>query len=128
MIRGLHLISARLALAEERIDTQDRIIAELTRRLDAIARPHVLGPTEKQASTARIDDIVAKVARAHGFAAEDLIGPSRVPDLCRARDEAVHLLRAAGFSTPRIGRYLGGRDASTIMTASARHRKLLKCA
>lgn len=119
---GTALLSARLALAEERLDAQDRIIVDLVRRLDAIVRPHVIGPTEKQAATAQIEVIVTKVAHAHGLAAEDLIGASREPDLCRARDEAVHILRQAGFSVTRIGRFLGGRDPSTISDASKRHK------
>lgn len=113
-------IEDRLALAEEQIAIQARLIMELTDRLNAISRPYVIGPTEKQASTEHIASIAEKVARAHGLALEALIGHGLGSDVCAARDEACYLLRLAHFSTPRIGRFFN-RDSSSIHTASKRH-------
>lgn len=59
-------------------------------------------------------ELVANVARLHGFTAADLMGPSRARPLCIARWRAMRQLRDRGRSYASIGR-LFNRDHSTVM-------------
>lgn len=55
-----------------------------------------------------------------------LIGPSREHAICRARDEAIAAIYSTGkFSSTQIGRFFGGRDHSTILSAIKRHEDRL---
>jgi len=58
-------------------------------------------------------EVVAQVARQHGFRAADLIGPSRVRPVCIARWRAMKELRERGGSLASIGRTFN-RDHSTV--------------
>lgn len=58
--------------------------------------------------------IIARIAALHDVDVEDITGPSRVRHVCEARWAVMRELRAAGKSTPRIGRLLN-RDHSTVV-------------
>lgn len=58
--------------------------------------------------------IILEVAQRHGIDPADLHSPNRSAPLCRARWEAMRLLRDRGLSLPRIGRMLN-RDHKTVM-------------
>lgn len=60
-------------------------------------------------------EIVASVARDFGVLPADLIGAGRERNLVEARAVVARLLKDRGFSTTQTGRYLGGRDHSTIV-------------
>jgi hypothetical protein len=48
----------------------------------------------------------------------DIIGPSRVRNICAARHEAMHLIVAhTAHSYVRIGRLMGGRDHTTVINS-----------
>lgn len=64
-----------------------------------------------------IGDFLAEVGRMFDVTVEDLRGPRRMQPLCRARFAACAALRERGASYTQIGRWLGGRDHSTIMHA-----------
>lgn len=64
-------------------------------------------------------EVVAVVARQHGFTAADLIGPSRVPEVCIARWRAMRLMRDRGRSLVSIGRTFN-RDHSSVIYGLAR--------
>lgn len=64
-------------------------------------------------------ELVAQIARAHGFTASDLIGPSRVRPVCIVRWRAMKALRAKGRSLASIGRTFN-RDHSSISHALER--------
>jgi chromosomal replication initiation ATPase DnaA len=92
------------------------------RRRDII---HVATPaTPYQARMA----VVKQVAARHGYDAADLIAPSTTPGaagrkLARARGEAALALRDQfNDSWPHIGRLLGNRDHSSIITAANRFK------
>lgn len=66
-------------------------------------------------------EIIADVARAHGFEVDDVKGKRRPRPLVTARHEAARRLHLAGFSTVKIGRFLN-RDHSTIVDALQKFR------
>lgn len=53
-----------------------------------------------------------------GISPDDLIGPSRVANIARARHIAIYLCRElTDLSLPKIGKKFGGRDHSTILNS-----------
>lgn len=62
--------------------------------------------------------IVEAVAAKYGQDVDDLIGPSRTRPLVEARHVAIYLTRnLTDYSYPMIGRFFGGRDHSTCISA-----------
>lgn len=59
-------------------------------------------------------DTIAQVAAEHGLSKSDITGPSRRPDICAARWEAMRRLRAKSLSLPSIGRLLN-RHHTTVL-------------
>ncbi len=71
-----------------------------------------------QPSSLTTDVVVDVVADYFGIEAEKLSGPSRARNVALPRQVAMYLLREdSGFSLPRIGSELGGRDHTTVMYA-----------
>ncbi len=78
---------------------------------------HVTLPAELKiapVATRSHKEVVTAVADAFGLSYEDLTGVRRFTQLVCARSVAVKILRERGNTLPQIGRYLGGRDHSTI--------------
>jgi chromosomal replication initiator protein len=76
-----------------------------------------IGPA-KRAATPEIEDIVTAAATAFGVEAAAVVARDRRPDVARARKVAIYLSRElTDKSLPEIGRRLGGRDHSTILSA-----------
>jgi len=66
--------------------------------------------------------IARDVAVKHDLTLADLIGPSRLAPVVKARHEAMHRVRReTSHSLPRIGQLFGGRDHTTVMNAVRRH-------
>ena len=66
-------------------------------------------------------DIIDRVATARGIKVRDLRGPSRFRIFVIARHEAMFLLRVlTPMSYPDIGRAMGNRNHSTVMSACAK--------
>jgi chromosomal replication initiation ATPase DnaA len=66
--------------------------------------------------------IVAEVAERHGLTAADLKGPSRLKHISHPRQEAMAALYITGrYSLPGIGRFLGGRDHTTVLVGIRKH-------
>jgi chromosomal replication initiation ATPase DnaA len=66
-----------------------------------------------------LPQLLARVGRSLGVEWEDLKGASRRKYICRARAIAAAEAQVAGYSSPEIGRALGGRHHSTILHAIA---------
>ena len=65
-----------------------------------------------------VDEILRATASRYGLTAKQLVARDRRPDVARARKVAIFLARElTGDSLPEIGRRIGGRDHSTILTA-----------
>lgn len=66
--------------------------------------------------------LVALAARRWGVHAAEIIGPSRDTLVVTARHHAMWLMRThTGLSLPKIGRLIGGRDHSTVVSGIRQH-------
>lgn len=75
----------------------------------------------------RIADIKQAVAREFEVSVIALEGPHRHRSIARPRQVAMWLARKLTFhSTPTIGKYLGGRDHSTVVVGAQRIDLLLR--
>jgi chromosomal replication initiation ATPase DnaA len=63
----------------------------------------------------KLQHITANVATRYGYSSEEIRGPRRFKMLVKARKEVYAKAYDAGYSLKEIGRYLGGRDHTTIM-------------
>lgn len=77
--------------------------------------------------------ILDEVAARHGVKASEIRGYSRGQRIARPRHEFVWIARsyklANGrhrFSTTQIGRFLGNRDHTTVISSFRRHEKLMR--
>lgn len=64
-----------------------------------------------------IKDLIAEAARVFELKSSEITGPSRQAYVVRARFALCAALRERGASYPQIGKWLGGRDHSTIIHA-----------
>lgn len=67
-------------------------------------------------------DILREAADQAGFRARDLVGRTPHPDIWQARDRAVLVARRLrpDLSSPFLGRNLGGRDHTSILSCERR--------
>lgn len=63
----------------------------------------------------RMKDIVKKASEATKIPVEVIIGPSRKKKLAQIRHAIYFVCREQGYSFPRIGAAVGGRDHTTII-------------
>jgi chromosomal replication initiation ATPase DnaA len=82
--------------------------------------------TEPKPQTMR--EIAERVAGLHNVTVDDLKGSSRLKKFAHARQEAMWAMRQAvnadgspRFSLPQIGRFLGGRDHTTVIHGERAH-------
>ena len=121
----LDSIRARLATAEDTIKSQANAIASLQAAVKSLISPNIVVPVNPAAPREAMLAIISQTARAYGLGADDVIGRSKLPEVCYARSEAAYLCHVAGFSMPRIGALMGGRDHSTIHAAIGKHKARL---
>lgn len=67
-----------------------------------------------------LNQIMAVVARLCGITVSDLTGADRSASYVRARLTAYAVARDCGYSLPEIGRAMGGRDHTTVLSGSRR--------
>jgi len=102
---ALKLLAALMAMYHEPL-THETVVRRLS-HLRAPERP-VVTP----------DLVLRTVARIHNVKVEDLKGPSHQKSLVRPRHLAIFLIREhTDLSFPDIGRFMGGRDSSTVQYA-----------
>jgi chromosomal replication initiator protein len=76
-----------------------------------------LGP-DRRSTRPSVEDVLSATASLFDVTPSELIARDRRPDVARARKVAIYLARElTGKSLPEIGRRLGGRDHSTILSA-----------
>jgi len=69
------------------------------------------------------------VATEHDISVSELRGPARCHRIAHPRQELMWLLyHHHSMSYPQIGRFLGGRDHTTIMHGVARHQERIDAA
>lgn len=79
----------------------------------------IMGP---QVHRPKMAVIALRVAAKWGLTLEVLKGQSRRRSVAWARQEAMYEMYATGlFSSPQIGRFLGGRDHTTVLHGCRRH-------
>lgn len=62
------------------------------------------------------EQIIETIANAYGVSKERMIGRERTSMVALPRQIAMYILREeANISLPQIGKYLGGRDHTTVM-------------
>lgn len=67
--------------------------------------------------------IASLVAVQHGITLDDLRGGERSRRFSHPRQQAMAAMAEAGFSSTRIGRFLGSRDHTTVLHGIAMHRE-----
>lgn len=73
-----------------------------------------------------VDRFVSDYAKSRGITTRQLRGPHTHQGIARFRQELYYLLRARMVGYVRIGRALGGRDHSTVISGIKRYTKLLE--
>lgn len=74
----------------------------------------------------RVRRIVAVVAAKYDVSVRDLLGPSRLVIFCNPRHLAMYLVkRSFGWSWPRVGNIIGGRDHTTVINAIRRIERMI---
>lgn len=120
VIQSLMLKIERLTARIDALEQRERdraLVAKMATQSVVVAVPQA----EKR--RAAMAEICAAVAAAHGVSMEQMrakFGPREITD---ARAEFCHLAREQGLSTPQIGRFLGGRDHTTVLHLAARHKE-----
>ena len=69
-----------------------------------------------------VQDLIDETARIFSLKSAEITGPSRQSYVARARFALCAALRERGASYPQIGKWLGGRDHTTIIHAVERAR------
>lgn len=115
-------LESQLQRALDRIEALERA---LTRHvsIEAVSQRMTIEPPPEQRIALSMRTICTAVAEEHGIplaTMKDKFGPRHFTD---ARAEFCRLARMQGFSFPQIGRFLGGRDHTSIMHLCRRSEK-----
>jgi chromosomal replication initiation ATPase DnaA len=62
-------------------------------------------------------------AREYGVKAKDIRGKSRVRQFVMPRQKVMAIALDMGYSSTMVGRFLGGRDHSSVLHGAARHKE-----
>ena len=92
-------------------------IENVNQQLDAIHgpdAPRVIAP----------EDVLQRVASQYGLSGEQILGRSRTANIAEARQVIMYLLVAElGLTPTHVGRFLGGRNHSTVIHGADKIRK-----
>ncbi len=121
---------AKLLRLEQTVRRQAADIQVLQAQIATIM-PHVRQatkpePVELARPLARMADIAARVAEENLVTLADLRGPSRTKRIAWPRQEAMRQMVDAGCSTTQVGRFLGGRDHTTVMHGARAARERVR--
>ena len=103
---------------ESRIARLEAVVTALTAPARDAAADEAAAPVRMS-----IRQIAAAVAAEYGVPAAEMAGHDTRRAFSVPRQEAMRRAWEAGFSTPQIGRVLGGRDHSTVMHGIKRARE-----
>jgi chromosomal replication initiator protein len=71
--------------------------------------------------------ILCAVAERYGVSVEDLKGPRRYRNFVIPRHEAMYeMVERRLWSLPQIGRFMGGRDHTTVLNGWRRHAERMR--
>jgi len=72
-------------------------------------------------------EIVSVVASKHGVTEPEIYSARRYKRIVHARQEIMYeIAKRKGWSLPRIGSFLGGRDHTTVLHGIRRHSRILE--
>ena len=99
--------------------------APLTAESVAVQLDAIVGPDARADVTAQ--QVLSKVARHYGLSAEQILGRNRTATVALARQVAMYLLVSELGMTPTgVGRFLAGRNHSTVIHGIARVRQAME--
>jgi chromosomal replication initiation ATPase DnaA len=97
---------------------QGELIARLLARIEALEKRVFAPPVDMiriEPRRALISELAVIVSQKYDLSVADLRGPDRHFKIAHPRQHLMLLAHDAGHSTGKIGRYLGGRDHTTIL-------------
>jgi hypothetical protein len=95
------------------------------RKPPAIVYDEEIGPTIP--TPIRAKRILAAVCERHGFTIDEVKGDRRFTKLVLARQEAFWRLKTeTRWSLPQIGRFMGGKDHTTVLFGYRRHEERMR--
>jgi chromosomal replication initiation ATPase DnaA len=103
------------------VEARLRPIAEKTEQPMEEPACETLPPLDPPKKASR--SIIRIVAQKHGITVQELLGQSRFAHIVHARQEAMHEMRLMGMSYHQIGRFMGGRDHSTVWHGVRAHEE-----
>lgn len=112
---------ARIASLESQLA---KAIARI-KRMEAVKRkpkPEPMMTLGERTARIAMGKIAAEVAEKHGVTVERMRSQDRRQVFMPARFEAWTLCSEAGYSTPMIGRFFGGRDHTSILHGIGKHK------
>ena len=93
---------------------------DAARRADLLSRPHAPGRTPGNAAKA----VLSAVSKKTGVPVEAILGRERIANIAAARHEAVwRVHQVTRWSLPRVGRFFGDRDHTTVLNSLRRMEK-----
>lgn len=99
-----------------------RRVLEAKRLRDQQVLANAVAPLVPASSPERVRRIVMEVCHKHGVSAIEICSEHRSQRIVVARHEACYRLRKeTTWSLPRIGKFLGGRDHTTILHGVRKH-------
>lgn len=103
-----------------------RDIINLYREGSAIIYAYPVGPEREITQADKARRILAEVAFRHGFGVNDVKSQRREKALVRCREEACWRLRnETTWSLPHIGKFMGGRDHTSILWSVRKHQSVV---
>ncbi len=103
-------------------EIERRRVVEAKRLRDQQALANAVAPLVQPSSPQRVRRIVMEVCEKHGVSAIEICSEHRSQRIVVARMEACYRLRKeTTWSLPRIGKFLGGRDHTTILHSVRKH-------
>ncbi len=97
---------------------------EINRLAERVAELEKLLENKEVRGSARATIITKSVAVKHRLTVNDIKGPFRRKEIVEARHEAFYRLRTeTTMSYPAIGRFLGGKDHTTVLNGVSKHAR-----
>ena len=118
-----HELAERLQkIAMELSNIVGEIDAECLSKLKKLPARSMISTAEM--TEVQMMDVVYPIATRLGVSISKMKGPSKERHIVSARDTAIWALHSSGlYSSTMIGKFMGGRDHSTILVAIRRYKR-----
>lgn len=122
-----------MSLAHEaRIASLESKLAKAIARIDRLEemkvkpKPVPMLSYDEKIARIQIGKVASQIAEKYGVTVERMRSADKRRVFMAPRWEAWTLCNEAGYSSPIIGRYFGGRDHTTILHGIAKHRGMTR--